>query len=105
MQRPQSVPATLSVRTFGLTDPGRQRNKNEDHFLVADLSRTLHVRQTSLPQEETHQGRARGHVLLVADGMGGHAAGEVASAITVETVEAFVVHLLRRFSNLQPADE
>jgi protein phosphatase len=44
-------------------------------------------------------------VLLVADGLGGHAAGEVASALTVETVEAFVVEFLRRFSNLQADDE
>ena len=98
-----SVP--LAVRAFGLTDPGRVRSGNEDHFLVADLSRTLRVRQTSLPQAVTQQGRSRGHVLLVADGMGGHAAGEVASALTVETVEAFVVELLRRFSNLQADDE
>jgi protein phosphatase len=96
---------SLVVRAFGLTDPGRVRPKNEDHFLVADLSRMLHVRQTSLPQATTQQGRSRGHVLLVADGMGGHNAGEVASALSVETVEAFVVELLRRFSNLQADDE
>jgi protein phosphatase len=98
------VPSFI-VRAFGLTDPGRVRPGNEDHFLVADLSRTLRVRQTSLPHATTQQARSRGHVLLVADGMGGHNAGEVASALSVETVEAFVVELLRRFSNLQPADE
>ncbi len=95
----------MMVQAFGLTDPGRVRPGNEDHFLVADLSRTLRVRQTSLPQAVSQQGRSRGHVLLVADGMGGHAAGEVASALTVETVETVVVELLRRFSNLQEADE
>lgn len=99
-----SSPA-FRVRAFGLTDKGRVRASNEDHFLVADLSRTLRIQQTSLPQEATYQGRSRGHVLLVADGMGGHAAGEVASALSVEAVEAFVVELLRRFSNLQASDE
>jgi protein phosphatase len=93
------------VRAFGLTDPGRVRPANEDHFLVADLSRALHVRQTSLPQPKIQQARSRGHILLVADGMGGHNAGEVASALSVETVEGFVVELLRRFSNLQEDDE
>jgi protein phosphatase len=81
------------------------RPANEDHFLVANLSRTLRIQQTSLPQAATFQGRSRGHVLLVADGMGGHAAGEVASALTVETVEAFVLELLGRFSNLEASDE
>src|SRR5258708_6543345 len=103
---PLAAPApALAVRAFGLTDPGRVRPGNEDQFLVADLSRTLRVRQTSLPQAPIQKGRSRGHVLLVADGMGGHAAGEVASALSVETVEAFVVELLRRFSNLQENDE
>ena len=99
------VTPALVVRAFGLTDPGKVRPSNEDHFLVADLSRTLRVQQTSLPQATTHQGRSRGHILLVADGMGGHTAGEVASALSVQAVEAFVVELLRRFSNLQAADE
>jgi PPM family protein phosphatase len=103
---PLAAPAlTVVVHAFGLTDPGRVRPSNEDHFLVAELSRTLRVRQTSLSQATTHRSRSRGHVLLVADGMGGHAAGEVASALTVETVEEFVVELLRRFSNLQADDE
>jgi PPM family protein phosphatase len=102
---PEPEGTFLAVRTFGLTDPGRVRSTNEDHFLVADLSRTLRVRQTSLPQVVTQQGRNQGHILLVADGMGGHNAGEVASALTVETVELFVVDLLRRFSNLRTADE
>jgi serine/threonine protein phosphatase PrpC len=95
----------LVVRAFGLTDPGKVRPGNEDHFLVAELSRTLRIQQTSLPQAATQRGRSRGHVLLVADGMGGHNAGEVASALSVETVEAFVLDLLRRFSNLHTGDE
>jgi protein phosphatase len=95
----------VTVHSFGLTDPGRVRPSNEDHFLVAELARTLWVRQSSLPQSPTHHGRSRGHVFLVADGMGGHQAGEVASALTVSIVEAFVLHLLRRFSNLEPDDD
>jgi len=37
--------------------------------------------------------------------MGGHRAGEVASALSVSTIEAFVLHVLKRFSNLQATDE
>jgi len=99
------VVPSLVVRAFGLTDPGKVRPSNEDQFLIAELARTLRIQQTSLPQPTMYQGRSRGHVFLVADGMGGHAAGEVASALSVEAVEGFVVELLRRFSNLQAADE
>jgi protein phosphatase len=98
-------PSPISVRSFGITDKGKVRPSNEDHFLVAELARTLWVRQTSLPQPATQHGRNRGHIFLVADGMGGHLAGEVASALTVATIEAFVLHLLKRFSNLQATDE
>ncbi len=95
----------LAMRSFGLTDCGMVRESNEDQFLIAELARTLWVRQTSLPQPDTQHSRNRGHVLLVADGMGGHQAGEVASALTVTTIEAFILHILKRFSNLQPSDE
>jgi len=104
-QSPGNLASLLVVRAAGLTDPGRVRPANEDHFLIAVLSRSLQVEQTSLPQRGEVRGRNRSHVLLVADGVGGHAAGEVASALSVEAVEAFVLDLLRRFSNLQPTDE
>jgi protein phosphatase len=103
---PPAAPApALAVRAFGLTDLGKVRPGNEDHFLVAELSRRLLVRQTSVPQAASRQGRSRAQVLLVADGMGGHAAGEVASALSVEAVESFVLEVLRVFSNLQASDE
>jgi PPM family protein phosphatase len=93
------------VRSFGMTDPGKVRPSNEDHFLIGELARTLWVRQTSLPQPQTQHGRNHGHIFMVADGMGGHRAGEVASALSVTTVEAFILHVLKRFSNLQVTDE
>jgi PPM family protein phosphatase len=105
---PPVVPALnppVAVHSFGLTDRGQVRPTNEDQFLIAELARTLWVRQTSLPQPPTQYGRNRGHIFLVADGVGGNQAGEVASALTVATIEAFILHLLKRFSNLQATDE
>jgi protein phosphatase len=102
---PALLPPPPAVRASGLTDVGRVRESNEDHFLIAELARTLWVRQTNLPQPATQYGSNRGYILLVADGLGGHRAGDVASALGLEAVEDYVLHLLRRFSNLRVSDE
>src|ERR1700687_3795225 len=58
------TPNESPIRFFAATDVGKVRDHNEDNFLV-DKKLAL---------------------FIVADGMGGHAAGEVASAIAVRTV-------------------
>jgi PPM family protein phosphatase len=60
----------VEVKTAGLTHVGRQRQHNEDSFLVENTAR----------------------LFLVADGMGGHAAGEIASRIAVDSISEFILH-------------
>jgi protein phosphatase len=60
----------MQVKSFGLTHVGRQRQHNEDSFLVEDKAK----------------------LYLVADGMGGHAAGEIASRIAVDSISEFILH-------------
>ena len=54
----------MKARAFGMTDVGRRRESNEDDLLIEqDLG-----------------------LYAVADGMGGHAAGEIASHLAIETL-------------------
>lgn len=77
--------AGIQVTIAGRTDVGRMRDHNEDAFIIADLS-AGGAPATGTP---TPLG-ARGMLLMVADGMGGAAAGEVASAMATEAVVAEV---------------
>ena len=63
----------LSVTFAHLTDPGRVRTQNEDHLCAFE------------PADGRLLGQ-RGRLFVVADGMGGHARGEVASHLAVDTV-------------------
>lgn len=73
----------MHVHGVGLTDVGRKRKINEDAFM-ADDALGLYV---------------------VADGMGGHAAGEVASHEAVETVHGMVLRGKDRLTEVAGAEE
>jgi len=60
----------MQVKAYGLSHVGRQRQHNEDSYLVEDDAK----------------------LFLVADGMGGHAAGEIASRIAVDSISEFILH-------------
>jgi protein phosphatase len=73
----------VKVSVFGKTDLGRTREHNEDSFLVADLT----TRNASLQAAvRDHVVGERGTLFMVADGMGGAAAGELASDMATEII-------------------
>jgi PPM family protein phosphatase len=73
----------VRVSVFGKTDLGRSRDHNEDTFLVADLT----TGNASLqPDVRRHEIGQRGSLFMVADGMGGAAAGELASAMAADLI-------------------
>ena len=71
----------FNLEDAGKTDIGRQRDHNEDYFgietqiskLESPSGKTVHVR----------------NLYILCDGMGGHAGGEVASALAVDTLRRF----------------
>jgi PPM family protein phosphatase len=95
----------LSVRSFGLTDAGKVRATNEDQFLIAVLLKALQVEQTSLPQRKVQHSNDRSYLFLVADGMGGHAGGEQASALAIDSVETFILGTFKWFAQFKGPEQ
>src|SRR5204862_4037003 len=76
-------PKPVRIQVSAKTDLGKTRDHNEDRFLVADLTRG----EASLqPPVREHDVGERGTLLIVADGMGGAAAGELASQMAADTI-------------------
>ncbi|MEW4567616.1 protein phosphatase 2C domain-containing protein [Tautonia sp. JC769] len=81
---PRALSPTVEVNSSARTDVGKIRQNNEDHYLVARLRRGIEIESTNLdslripilPEEI-------GHLLAVADGMGGMASGEDASFLAI----------------------
>jgi PPM family protein phosphatase len=68
------------------------RPRNEDHFLITRFGRYLESVATNLPDDQVPQ-RAEevGYSMIVADGMGGHAAGEIASQMAISGLVRLVL--------------
>lgn len=72
----------MSIKAFGKTDIGKSRTSNEDSF---SLSHELHL-------------------YVVADGMGGHAAGEVASRMAVDLIQEYMLETQKESDITLPFD-
>src|SRR4051812_17761047 len=75
------------IEQSALSDVGLRRANNQDSFAL------------SLAADEADWQR-RGNLLMVADGMGAHAAGELASKMAGENLP----HTYRKLADLPPAD-
>lgn len=83
------------IKVFAQTDIGRARDGNEDSFLVGDFSSEQGNRLPRVMELSPDSGAP---ILMVSDGMGGAAAGEVASSLAVKTAR-------EKLRGLKPAGE
>jgi serine/threonine protein phosphatase PrpC len=92
---PERVAGSVRVSIGGRTDVGRQRSENQDCFLVADLcgegEADVHQGSGSHADALTVDVGDRGVIAIVADGMGGAAAGALASRLAAEEIYREVV--------------
>ncbi len=93
MKTPAAISSAFSLRWAGLSDTGRLRGKNEDRFLTLEAEKTQGNRDT--PRL----------LCAVADGIGGHAAGDVASNMACDGLKAFFEKLTtEKTTGDQPLD-
>ncbi len=90
---------SFTVRYFGMSDVGRKRESNQDHFLLARLQKAMVVDYSNIAESDhdRFQGETDGRLLLVADGMGGYAGGELASKIAIDAAATYVLNTIPWF--------
>jgi serine/threonine protein phosphatase PrpC len=87
-----SNPGSFEIHAFACTDTGRVRKTNEDSLYVANLSDGTGIEDSGILRFPSG---ACGALFAVADGMGGAAAGEMASRICLQTLYGEIADLMR----------
>lgn len=97
-------PTRDSIDVFGLSEVGKVRTENQDHFLIASLHKTMNVIQTSLPDDAMGEltSPSRGYVFLVADGVGGMPGGREASRTALNAIVDYVLRAMDLYVQLDP---
>lgn len=79
---------TGCVDTFGITDIGPDRDRNDDQFLIADLKKAVVLHQTSLSYDDDTllMGRSQAKLFILSDGASGGNTGERSSLVAIQSV-------------------
>jgi protein phosphatase len=84
--------ALMAIDVAAATHTGHVRTNNEDHYLIVRFGRSLESVQTNVNPEILRPNyNLTGYGLLVADGLGGMAGGEVASRTALTKIVNLVI--------------
>ena len=91
-REPAGASARVAVDVAALSHQGKVRKNNEDHFIVTRFDRTMRTLATNLPAGSVPDRYAETvYGMLVADGVGGAAAGEIASRTAITAIMDLVI--------------
>jgi PPM family protein phosphatase len=105
-QAPEDPPPARPGRDrydyFGISHQGLVRTENQDCFLIGSIHKAMQVHQTSLPEETLGEliSPSRGHVFLVADGVGGVPGGRDASRTALSAIIDYVLRAMDLYVQL-----
>lgn len=92
---PPPFSSRVNVDLFGISDKGHVRTKNEDHFMIVRAGRAVETVLTNVPESDAMPGELFEETafgMVVADGVGGESAGEVASRQAIYTLLSLSLH-------------
>lgn len=94
LEFPRATSASMRIDVAALSDKGKVRTRNEDHYFVAQGGRSATTLLTNVPAEDVpSQFGETAYLMIVADGMGGHVGGEVASRMAIATLINIIFHV------------
>ena len=103
---PGRRPLESELDVYGLTHKGLVRPTNQDHFLICSLQKQTKFYCTSLPDTSKLSASQRlAFISVVADGVGGHAAGEEASRLALEGVTQYVAQAINVYYAADAAND
>jgi serine/threonine protein phosphatase PrpC len=98
-------PRDDELDVYGVTNRGKVRGENQDHFLIGSLRKRLNIRQSSLPLDKIPLAEERvAFFMMVADGVGGGLQGEQASRTTLEVATQYIAEGARCYYRFEEED-
>ncbi|MEK7239825.1 MAG: protein phosphatase 2C domain-containing protein [Gemmatimonadota bacterium] len=100
-------PRDSELDVFGVTNVGKVRKQNQDHFLIASLHKHLAIHHTSIPLESLRTGDTDrlAFLAMVADGVGGTVGGEEASRFALDAITAYIVRSMHCYYTADPQND